>query len=64
MQLQDGVAAGARGDAEKVIGALPGILRGIGEKQLRVVPLVEALVAGSEDLKKAAERRRARMAEE
>ena len=60
VQMQDGVGPGARGDVEMVIGALPGILRGIGEKKLKVVGLVEALVAGGEDLRAAAEKRRAR----
>ena len=36
--------------------ALPAILRGLAEKELRAVSLVEALVAGSEDLKAAAAR--------
>jgi peptidoglycan/xylan/chitin deacetylase (PgdA/CDA1 family) len=40
--------------------ALPEILRGLAERELRAVSLVEALVAGSEDLKAAAARAKAR----
>jgi len=62
--LHDGVEPNRPAGASQshTVAALPAILEGIAEKKLQAVSLVEALVAGSDDIREAVARTRARAA--